>query len=223
MLLEIFKDVSPARSIPHLLVHHHSLLIYTRASSSIFLLNPTTSLLYFPPITMKFSVAALTLASLASAAEMGWSGTIQTKDGGLGGVVSVVNDTTLMISKYTLKDASAPALYWWGATDSNLPKGFRINNMRVSEAAKTDTIMINLDAGHKASEFTYVGLWCEKLNANFGQAMLSKDGSSTAGSGSAPSASSTPDKKGAAAGLSSSQGALAALGASALAIAAFMA
>lgn len=179
---------------------------------------------------MKFSIAALTLASLASAAETGWSGTIQTKDGGLGGVVTVVNDTTLMISKYTLKDASAPALYWWGATDSNLPKGFRINNERVSEPAKTDSITIALDAGHKASDFTYVGLWCEKLNANFGQALLSKDGSGSSTSGSsspsgssAPSASPSADKKGAAAGLSSSQGAFAALAASALAIAAFMA
>ncbi|CEJ89626.1 hypothetical protein VHEMI05460 [[Torrubiella] hemipterigena] len=177
---------------------------------------------------MKFSIAALTLASLASAAETGWSGAIQTKDGGLGGVVTVVNDTTLMISKYTLKAATAPALYWWGATDSNLPKGFRINNERVSEPAKTDSITISLDAGHKASDFTYVGLWCEKLNANFGQALLSKDGSSSTSDSSpsgssAPSASPSVDKKGAAAGLSSSQGAFAALAASALAIAAFMA
>lgn len=157
---------------------------------------------------MRYFIPALTLASLAAAADSGWTGTIKTMDGGLGGTVKVVNDTTLTISGYTLKDASAPALYWWGATTSDLPKGFRINNERVSSAATTDSLTIPLDAGHKASDFEYVGLWCEKLNKNFGQAQLSKAASTT--SDSAASASPSADKKGAAAGLSVSNGAIAA-------------
>lgn len=158
---------------------------------------------------MRFSLPTLALASLAAAADSGWTGTIKTMDGGLGGTVMVVNDTTLMISGYTLKDASAPALHWWGSTTSDLPKGFRINNERVSQAATSDSLTIPLDAGHKASDFDYVGLWCESLNKNFGQAQLSKAAATS--SGSAASASPSASKTGAAAGLSAVPGAVAAL------------
>ncbi|OAQ99855.1 hypothetical protein LLEC1_05136 [Akanthomyces lecanii] len=147
---------------------------------------------------MLFSTLALVAfaSRLASAADVGASGVIDTKDGGLGGTITVTNDTILTISQYTLKSASAPALYWWGSKTSDLPKGFRINNERVGAAATTDSITIALDAGHMAGDFDYVGLWCEKLNANFGQAQLvAKDGSS----------SSTPTSSGAAAASSSSK------------------
>lgn len=169
------------------------------------------------------TLSLLSLTSgFASAAEQGWSGTIKSLDGGLGGTVTVVNDTTLSISQYALKDASAPALYWWGSTTSDLPKGFRINNERVSMPASTDSIMIALDAGHKASDFEYVGLWCEKLNANFGQTQLQKAGSSGSSDKGSSSAGKSDDKKGAAAGLDSGKTAIVAL-ANALAFAAFLA
>ncbi|OAA75147.1 DM13 domain protein [Akanthomyces lecanii RCEF 1005] len=156
---------------------------------------------------MQFSTLALVAfaSGLASAADVGASGIIDTKDGGLGGTITVTNDTTLTISQYTLKSASAPALYWWGSKTSDLPKGFRINNERVSAAATTDSITIPLDAGYMAGDFAYVGLWCEKLNANFGQAQLvAKDGSSSSG---------TPTSSGAAASSSSKTGAAPAMGA----------
>lgn len=162
--------------------------------------------------------ALAALVGVSTAAETGWSGAISTKDGGLGGTVSVINDTAIMISSYTLKDASAPALYWWGAKDSNLPKGFRINNERVSMPASTNSIVIPLNAGYKAADFTYVGLWCEKLNANFGQAMLAKDGAAAAPS---PTGGST-DKKGAASGLAAGSGAVAAVALNAVAFAMYM-
>ena len=106
-----------------------------------------------------FLTTVLSISGLAAAAEKGFSGQIETKDGGLGGTVMVVNDTTLSISSYTLEDASAPALYWWGATDSDLPNGFRINNERVDESASSDEITIPLDNGYTANDFSYVGLY----------------------------------------------------------------
>lgn len=149
---------------------------------------------------MQFStLTLLALASgLASAADVGASGVIATKDGGLGGTITVTNDTLLTITQYTLKSANAPALYWWGAKTDNLPKGFRINNERVSIAATTDSITIPLDAGYKATDFDYVGLWCEKLNANFGQAQLVKAGSGGSGSSSTTAAAGSTTKAGAA-------------------------
>jgi len=84
-----------------------------------------------------------------------------------------------MISSYTLKDASAPALYWWGTTDGTLKDGFRISNEQVTSAATTDSLTIKLDAGKSSSDFTTVGLWCERLNANFGQATLKAGDGST--------------------------------------------
>ncbi|KAJ6784408.1 hypothetical protein PWT90_09469 [Aphanocladium album] len=140
-------------------------------------------------------------SSVAFAAEPGWSGTIASKDAGLGGTVTVINDTTLSVSQYTLKDASAPALYWWGATTTNLAQGFRINNERVDRPASTDIINIALDAGHKASEFTYVGLWCEKFNANFGQAQLKKDGAPVVSNSTSGDKGGSSGKPGAASGL----------------------
>lgn len=174
---------------------------------------------------MQFSIlAVLALASsLASAADVGASGVIDTKDGGLGGTITVTNDTTLTISQYTLKSASAPALYWWGSTTSDLPKGFRINNQRVSAAATTDSITIPLDAGHNAGDFAYVGLWCEKLNANFGQAQLvAKDGSSSGTPTSSGAAASSSSKTGAAPGMGAGK-VVAVAAANVLGIAAFLA
>lgn len=128
------------------------------------------------------SLFALTvLSSLAHAATTGSSGVLSSLDGGLGGTVTVTDPTTLTITSYTLKDASAPALYWWGSTDGVIKNGFRISNEQVTKAATSNTITINLDAGKTAADFDTVGLWCERLNANFGQATL-KAGSASGGS-----------------------------------------
>lgn len=172
---------------------------------------------------MRFFIPALALASLAAAADSGWTGTIKNTNG-LSGNVMVVNETTIMITDYTLEDASAPSLHWWGATNSQLDKGFRVHNARVTETAKSSTLMVSLDAGHMASDFEYFGLWCETLAKNFGQAQLSKatstmSGSSSSASAASASASPSSDKKAAAAGLSSPQGVIAAI---AVAAAAFM-
>lgn len=127
------------------------------------------------PITTIFALAAtlsFAAAQDATAQKIGWTGTLSSLDGGLGGDVSVVDSKTLLISNYKLKDASAPALYWWGATDDNIKGGFRISNEQVTEAAKTDSLTIALDAGKTTADFTTVGLWCERLSADFGQATL---------------------------------------------------
>jgi hypothetical protein len=136
----------------------------------------------------KLSLLALALFSSISVAQdtkVGYTGTLSSLDGGLGGTVHVVDPNTLMITGYTLKDASAPALYWWGTTDGTIKDGFRISNEQVTSAATTDSLTIKLDAGKTSSDFTTVGLWCERLNANFGQATLK------AGDGSTPTTNSS--------------------------------
>ncbi|OAQ71365.1 electron transfer DM13 domain-containing protein [Pochonia chlamydosporia 170] len=144
------------------------------------------------------------LATSALAADVGASGKLDGKDGGLGGTVKVLNESAIEITGYTLKDASAPALYWWGSTNDKLSSGFRINNERVDKPASTDSIIIPLDAGKKPADFEVVGLWCEKLSANFGQAKLSKDGSGS-GSATTSGSGSQPTKMGGAAGFASPQ------------------
>lgn len=134
---------------------------------------------------MQFKLTSiLAIAGLAAAAEKGWTGKIDIKtDAGLGGTVTVINDTAVMIKDYTLKSASAPALHWWGSTGEDISKGFRVNSKRVSEASPNPTdVVILLDSGKKASDFEYFGLWCESLKANFGEAKLqAASGSSTGG------------------------------------------
>lgn len=114
---------------------------------------------------------------LAAAAEEGYSGTIKSLDGGLEGTFTVTNDSAITVTDYKLEDASAPALYWWGSTDEDLSKGFRISNERVDDASSSDSIVISLDAGYKPSDFSYAGLWCESFKTNFGQAKLVEGGS----------------------------------------------
>jgi len=123
--------------------------------------------------------------------KQGWSGKLSSLDGGLGGTVVVSDARTLVVQDYKLEDASAPALYWWGSTSSNLADGFRISNKQVEQAATSNTYTIALDAGKTAADFMTVGLWCEKFSVNFGQATLApSDGKSqTGGSGSAATAS----------------------------------
>ncbi len=126
--------------------------------------------LFCIPMQLKFS-NLLTVTGLAAAAEQGWTGVLNIKtDAGLGGTVTVVNDTAVMITGYTPKSATAPALHWWGSTAEDISKGFRVNSMRVSTATPDPTtIMVLLDSGKTASDFTYFGLWCESLSANFGR------------------------------------------------------
>lgn len=126
------------------------------------------------------SFLALALPAAVSASQVGDSGTLSSLDGGLGGVVTVASDSSLQITQYKLADASAPELYWWGSTSSDLSAGFRISNTHITEAATSDTLTINLDAGHSPADFSTVGLWCEKFKTNFGEADLK---ASTAGSG----------------------------------------
>ncbi|KAF4912445.1 hypothetical protein CGCVW01_v011096 [Colletotrichum viniferum] len=126
------------------------------------------------------------------AQKIGWSGKLSSLDGGLGGTVTVVDASTLMIIDYTLKDASAPALYWWGATDDVIKNGFRISNKQVTKAASTNTLTIKLDAGKTPADFSTVGLWCERLSADFGQATLKPSSGSASGSSSAGGSGSSP-------------------------------
>ncbi|KAF5550893.1 electron transfer DM13 domain-containing protein [Fusarium napiforme] len=127
---------------------------------------------------MAFKLASLLFASAAMAAKMGDSGALSSLDAGLGGTVEVVSNTELKITDYQLKDASAPALYWWGSKTDDLSSGFRINKERISDTSSKMDIMVKLDAGYTAKDFSYVGLWCEKFDANFGQAKLTSDGGS---------------------------------------------
>ncbi|KAF5982788.1 hypothetical protein FBULB1_4108 [Fusarium bulbicola] len=127
---------------------------------------------------MALKLAALLFASAAMAAKMGDSGALSSLDAGLGGTVEVVSNTELKITDYELKDASAPALYWWGSKTKDLSSGFRINKERISDTSSKTDIMVELDAGYTAKDFSYVGLWCEKFDANFGQAKLTSDGDS---------------------------------------------
>jgi hypothetical protein len=57
----------------------------------------------------------------------------------------------------------------WGTTDGVLKDGFRISNTQVTMAAASNTLEIKLDAGKTTADFDTVGLWCERLSANFGQ------------------------------------------------------
>ncbi|KZZ98760.1 hypothetical protein BBO_09516 [Beauveria brongniartii RCEF 3172] len=67
------------------------------------------------------------------------SGIIDTKNDGPGGTITVTNNTVLAFSQYTLESVSTSALYWWGSKTSDLPKGLRINNERVSADNTTDS------------------------------------------------------------------------------------
>ncbi|KAG7294112.1 hypothetical protein NEMBOFW57_004176 [Staphylotrichum longicolle] len=103
------------------------------------------------------SVLFQVATSQASAdTKKGWSGKLSSLDGGLGGTVVVTNANTLAVQGYKLEDASAPALYWWGSTSSNLATGFRISNKQVEQAASSNTYTIALDAGKTAADFTTV-------------------------------------------------------------------
>jgi len=135
----------------------------------------------------------------------GWSGKLSSLDGGLGGTVTVVNTSALLVNDYALEDASAPALYWWGSKSSSISEGgFRISNEQVKEAAKTNTYAIALDAGKTTADFSTVGLWCEKFSVNFGQASLAPSeggsGSGTTPTGANPSPTSPTSMKNSAAG-----------------------
>lgn len=129
----------------------------------------------------------------ATAQKVGWTGTLSSLDAGLGGTVVVVSPTALRIDNYKLADGSAPALYWWGSTSTNLKDGFRISNAQITGKATSNTLDIALDAGKTTADFMTVGLWCERFSANFGQAVLAApaggSGNATAGSSTSSGAS----------------------------------
>jgi hypothetical protein len=133
----------------------------------------------FSILALGVTTFQLIAAQETSTQKVGWSGKLSSLDGGLEGTISVLNSNTLMITDYKLEDASAPALYWWGTTNDVLKDGFRISNAQVKEKASTNSLTIMLDAGKTPADFSTVGLWCERLNANFGQATLAATGNKT--------------------------------------------
>ncbi|KAH7317415.1 hypothetical protein BKA65DRAFT_483633 [Rhexocercosporidium sp. MPI-PUGE-AT-0058] len=140
-----------------------------------------------------FSLSALAAPEASGAStKVGYSGKLSSLDAGLGGTVTVKSATSLEITDYTLEDASAPALYWWGSNTDALKDGFRISEAQVTKAASSNTLEISLDAGKTPADFKIVGLWCERFQVNFGQATLAPgDGSApaaTGGNSSSPSA-----------------------------------
>ncbi|GAB1319408.1 hypothetical protein MFIFM68171_09618 [Madurella fahalii] len=126
----------------------------------------------FTVFALVSAVFQISTAQAPADTKMGWAGELSSLDGGLGGTVVVTDANTLVINDYRLEDASAPALYWWGSTSSDLADGFRISNTQVDEAATSDTYTITLDAGRTTADFETVGLWCERFSTNFGQATL---------------------------------------------------
>lgn len=113
------------------------------------------------------------LSSSARAADVGATGEIETLDAGLEGRITVKDENTLEITNYKLEDASAPALYWWGATTEDLGAGFRINTEMVTDTADgSGSLTVELNNGYSANDFEVVGLWCETFDLNFGQAQL---------------------------------------------------
>lgn len=119
------------------------------------------------------------LAALVSAqGKVGWTGTINGKDGGLAGTFEVVDDKTLKLKGFTLEDGSAPALYWWGSETEDLSSGFRISETQVKGEHDNEDLTIALDSGKTTNDFLYAGLWCEQFKANFGTAKLAEGGAS---------------------------------------------
>ena len=85
--------------------------------------------------------------------KIGFSGELSSLDAGLGGTVNVVDANTLEIPDFVIEDASAPALYWWGAVDENLEDGFRISEQEVTEESDGELLEIPLDSGFTTADF----------------------------------------------------------------------
>ncbi|KAH0538905.1 hypothetical protein FGG08_004496 [Glutinoglossum americanum] len=145
-------------------------------NASLFL---TTTLALFSSLT-----AAQTPTNSSSSSDAttkpNWSGSLSTLSGGLSGTVKVTSPTTLLIQNFKLGDASAPALYWWGSATPALKSGFRISNAQVKTPSGGADLVVQLDAGKTVADFSTVGLWCERFGVDFGQAVLSADGSAGA-------------------------------------------
>jgi hypothetical protein len=137
------------------------------------------------PLFALLAVAHLVSSQTTSFPKANYTGTLSSLDGGLSGTITVTSPTTLLVTRYTLEDASAPALYWWGTANSQLRDGFRISNTQVTKkttgADQSYTIM--LDAGKTVDDFGKVGLWCEKFGVNFGEAELKSAGTAGTGAG----------------------------------------
>jgi hypothetical protein len=140
------------------------------------------SILPWAALTFCFSGA---IAQSDATTKTGWTGKLSSLDGGLQGVVTVVDSTTLLIKGYTLEDGHAPALYWWGSTSNNLKDGFRISNMLMDKVVKGQDLTVKLNVGKTTADFSTVGLWCERFSVNFGQTVLQPG----AGGGSSPASS----------------------------------
>jgi hypothetical protein len=98
---------------------HRNSLTYSISNDTFVVIIPTKGTISNNMFSSTLSVAFLVLyacqsiAQNASTSKIGYSGVLTKTDGGLGGTVTVKDAMTLEITSYTLKDASAPALYWY--------------------------------------------------------------------------------------------------------------
>jgi hypothetical protein len=124
-----------------------------------------------------FLLALLVLTHAGVVDKTGYGGEINGgQQSGLAGVITVKNTNTLLIKDYVLADASAPALHWWGTNTNQLSDGFRIANKQVTDISDGGDLVVVLDAGKTPSDFTTVGLWCERFHVDFGHAKLVQGG-----------------------------------------------
>lgn len=125
---------------------------------------------------------ALAISTVLAEDKIGWSGTVESLDGGFEGTFEVQDESTLVLKEFTLEDGSAPALYWWASETEELKDGVRISETRITGEHENEELEIPLDSdsGKTTKDFSVVGLWCETFATSFGQAKLEAgDGSSS--------------------------------------------
>lgn len=92
----------------------------------------------------------------------------------VGGTLTILDDRTLQVTNFTY-DGDGPSVYFYTGTDggySSAEGGEEIGPQLSGRAWNNETITLNLPAGITLDDFNGVSVWCDRFNANFGDAIF---------------------------------------------------
>ncbi len=104
-----------------------------------------------------------------SHAKVGATGSFSTLAHDVTGEAEILDDCTIQITLFNY-DASAPAVFFYGADNGDFSNGFIIGGQLRddSSAYQNDTINLTLPDDKTLDDLRYLSVWCVLFSANFG-------------------------------------------------------
>lgn len=142
--------------------------------------NSMNSATYTQLISAEMAIEHLesTLDALSCGSDhpaVGSTGEFSTLAHGVSGHAEIIDNCTIQITNFNY-DATAPAVYFYGANNNSFSNGFTIGEQLRDNGIDyvNDTITITLPENKTLDDLSHLSVWCVEVSVNFGSFEFSK-------------------------------------------------